>query len=199
MLHGGRFIRPMSSNPPSVVWDPLVRIFHWSLGGFFCLAYFLDGDWPGLHSQAGYTVGLLVSFRIVWGFIGSEHARFADFVTSPGVTIAYLRELLQRRQNVCVGHDPAGAVMILGLLLSLAITVLSGISLFAMEGSGPLAQTFVARWPGGLMADVHGFFSEFTFWLVVVHIGGVLLTSRLNRQNLIKAMITGRKKVSKRS
>ena len=184
----------MSLNPPAVVWDPLVRIFHWSLACFFCLAYFLDGDWPGLHSQAGYTVGLLVVFRIIWGFIGSEHARFPGFVTPPRATFAYLRTLLQRRPEAYVGHDPAGAMMILGLLTSLSITVLSGISLFAMEGSGPLAHTFVAHWPGGVMADVHGFFSEFTVWLVVAHVGGVLLTSRLNRENLIKAMITGRKK-----
>lgn len=174
-----------------------MRIFHWSVAAFFALAYLLDGDWPGLHSHAGYTVALLVAFRIVWGFIGTSRARFSDFVVSPAATFRYLQELLGGRSQPHTGHDPAGAVMILALLFSLLTTALSGMSLFAMEGSGPLAHTFVASWPDRLMVDVHQFSSEFTLWLVIAHVSGVLLTSALHRRNLVKAMISGSKNGSR--
>jgi len=183
----------LNGSDSSQVWDPLVRIFHWSVAAFFALAYLLEGDWPGLHSHAGYTVALLVAFRIVWGFIGSSRARFSNFIASPAVTVRYLRELLGGRSEPYTGHDPAGAVMILVLLFSLLTTALSGMSLFAMEGSGPLAHTFVASWPDRLMVEVHEFSSEFTLWMVVVHVSGVLLTSVLHGRNLVKAMVTGYK------
>jgi cytochrome b len=175
------------------VWDPLVRLFHWSLAGFFFLAYFLENDWPALHSHAGYTVALLVMFRIFWGFIGSKHARFSDFVASPARLLTYLQALQQRSSQPATGHDPAGAVMILLLLSGLLVTTLSGMSLFAMEGSGPLAGTFVSTLPGAVMVDVHLFFTDFCLALIVLHVVGVLVMSVLTRQNLIVAMISGRK------
>jgi cytochrome b len=180
------------------VWDPFVRLFHWSLAVFFFLAYYLEGEWIELHSHAGYTAGLLVLFRVLWGLLGPETARFASFVVSAGAVLAYLRQLVKNwlvgeHVKRAVGHDPAGAVMILILLLSILITAISGMSLFAMEGSGPLVGSFVTRLPGSVVEDVHEFFADFTLLMVCVHVIGVLVTSRLHRQNLIRAMISGKK------
>ena len=181
-----------------MIWDPLVRIFHWSLAAFFFLAYFLEGDWLGMHSHAGYTVALLVVFRLLWGVIGSMHARFSNFVAAPAVVIVYLQQFFRGKSKPRVGHDPAGAVMIVVLLTSLAVTTITGMSLFAMEGSGPLADTFVAVWlesmPGSALEEFHEFAADFTLAMVIGHVGGVLVTSAVHRQNLIRAMITGRKR-----
>lgn len=177
-----------------LVWDLPVRLFHWSLAGFFFLAWWLGSDWPGMHTHAGYTVTFLVAFRVLWGFIGTLHARFADFLAGPGVTFRYLGRLARGRPEPFTGHDPAGALMILGLLVILGITALSGMSLYAMEGRGPLAGTAIAGWPEVPMVDVHHVASDLAMVLVVVHVLGVLLTSALTRTNLIRAMISGRKR-----
>jgi cytochrome b len=179
--------------PPLKVWDPLIRIFHWSLAGFFLLAYFLEGDWMSLHSHAGYTVALLILFRLLWGIIGSRHARFADFVASSTAVFSYLVQLARRNATRHVGHDPAGAAMILVLLTGASTTAFTGMSLFAMEGSGPLAGTFVSSWPGGLVTEVHELAANFTLAMVAVHVLGVLLTSLSHRENLIRSMLTGKK------
>jgi cytochrome b len=175
-------------------WDPFVRIFHWSLVVFFFLAYWLEGGWLPLHSHAGYTVTLLVVFRLVWGFVGPRHARFADFVAGPRHTFDYLGQLLRRKPPRYAGHDPAGGAMILLLIASVLVTTFSGMSLFAMEGFGPLAGTFVVDWRGGIVEDIHEVAANFTVGLIVVHVIGVLATSLLHRQNLIGAMVTGRKR-----
>ena len=176
-----------------LVWDPLVRIFHWSLAFFFSLAWILEDDWIQLHSHAGYTVALLVLFRLVWGFLGFDHARFNSFLTTPGRALGYLLRLVRGGAERYVGHDPAGSAMIFLLLFSLLVTALSGVSLFAMEGSGPLAGTRVADWPGHLFADIHHLSADVTLVLVVIHVAGVLLASLRRRENLIVAMITGRR------
>ena len=176
-----------------MVWDPLVRIFHWSLAGFFFLAWVLENDWIAMHSHAGYTVALLVLFRLVWGVIGFRHARFATFVTSPARSVRHLILLVRGSAERHTGHDPAGSAMILLLLFSVLITALSGMSLFAMEGSGPLAVTRVADWPGPPFVEIHGFFADLSVVLVVLHVGGVILASFRQRENLVTAMVTGRK------
>lgn len=151
-----------------------------------------------MHAHAGYTVVLLVTFRVVWGFVGTTHARFVDFIPTPKITGNYLQHFIRRRAEPYTGHDPLGALMIFSLLTCLLITGFSGMALFAMEGSGPLANTLtatlVATWPGALIENVHDFFAHLTMILVIVHITGVLVTSILHKENLIIAMITGRKK-----
>jgi cytochrome b len=176
-----------------MVWDLPVRLFHWSLAGFFFLAYWLGSDWPAMHTHAGYTVALLVAFRVLWGFMGTSHARFAGFLATPAETACYLLALTRGRAKVYLGHDPAGAGMILTLLAVLLVTALSGMSLYAMEGRGPLAGTWISAWPDRPMVDVHHFAADLTLVLVAVHVLGVLLTSAVTRTNLIRAMITGRK------
>jgi len=101
------------------VWDPAVRLFHWSLVVAFTVAYFTEEDVLDVHVAAGYTVLGLVLFRILWGFIGPQHARFSDFVYRPGVVAAYLKDLMLGRARRYLGHNPAGGVMIILLFISL--------------------------------------------------------------------------------
>jgi len=123
------------------VWDPLVRFSHWTvLTGFF-VAYFTEDDFMTAHVWAGYTVATLLVLRVLWGFIGSGHARFSDFVRSPAETLAYVRELKSGQARRYIGHNPAGAAMILALLLSLFGTSMAGFMLYAIEeDAGPLAS-----------------------------------------------------------
>lgn len=176
------------------VWDPLVRIFHWSLVFFFFLAYLTEDDWMTIHSYAGYTIALLVLFRLVWGFIGTQHARFSDFVVSRQNVLSYLKLLSKGKAKRYIGHNPAGAAMILILLVGLSMTVFSGMSLYATEGYGPLAGTFLSSWSDSALEDVHEFFANFTVLLIFAHVGGVLLNSLLHRENLVKAMVDGKKR-----
>ena len=178
------------------VWDPLIRLFHWSLVFFFFLAYLLEGSRLELHSHAGYTVALLVLFRLLWGLIGTCHARFANFFTRPGKVVTYCIQLLDGTAAATKGHNPAGAMMILFLLASLSTTAFSGIAMFAVQGSGPFANTIVADWPGSTLQNAHALSSDITMILIMLHVLGVLMTSRLHKQNLTRAMITGKKTVA---
>jgi cytochrome b len=182
------------------VWDPLVRIFHWSLMLFFCLSYWLEGDRLSLHSHAGYTVGVLVLFRVVWGFVGDIHAQFSDFVRRPSVTMVYLMSLLTGSAARTVGHNPAGAAMIVCLLGSLLLTTLSGMLMFAMEGNGPLAGLSMVAYltpvAGQVLVEVHGTMADFTLILILVHVAGVIFTSYRYGENLTLAMFTGKKAVN---
>jgi len=179
---------------PVLVWDSLVRIFHWSLAVFFLLAYFSEGSRSELHAHAGYTVVLLLLFRIIWGLIGSQFARFREFVVWPGKSLRYFVALLRGKSESYLGHNPAGAAMIVALLLCVFLTGLSGVVLFALEGSGPLANTFVISWPGNTVEQVHEIFANLSLVLVVIHVLGVMYSSYRERENLAKSMITGTKK-----
>lgn len=181
------------------VWDPLVRVFHWTLVAGFFTAYLTEGhdETLTLHTWAGYTVLGLVLVRLVWGFIGTRHARFSDFVYRPGVVKDYVRDVVKLHPRRYLGHNPAGGLMIVVLILSLLVTTVSGMSLYAVEEqAGPLAG-----WLGGaghfweeVFEGVHEFFANFTLFLVVVHVAGVIVESLLHGENLVRAMITGRKR-----
>ena len=197
------------------VWDPLVRIFHWSLVAAFTIAYLTEDDWQSLHVWAGYTVAGLVAFRLVWGFIGTEHARFRDFVFSPRTILAYLKDMLAFRSRRYLGHNPAGGMMVIALLISLAATTLSGMQVYAVkENAGPFAAIQMENispisavyadedeeeregdHEGGdeLWEELHEFFANFTLLLVFLHIGGVVFSSFAHGENLPRAMVTGKK------
>jgi cytochrome b len=176
------------------VWDPLVRVFHWSLVFFFLLAFITEDDWLDLHVLAGYAVAFLIGFRLLWGLVGTRNARFLSFVKSPTVMRTYLKEMMSLKVPHYLGHNPLGAAMVIVLLLSIALVSFSGMIIIASEGNGPLAGTVFSTWNGDWMEDTHEFFANFTLLMVVVHVSGVVISSFLEGENLIKAMVTGRKK-----
>ncbi|MES9815898.1 MAG: cytochrome b/b6 domain-containing protein [Candidatus Thiodiazotropha sp.] len=179
------------------VWDPLVRVFHWSLVGAFAVAWLTEDEWMGLHANAGYLIAALLLFRLVWGVLGPRHARFIDFVKSPSTVVAYLRDLVQLRAERTLGHNPAGGAMIVALLTSLLITALTGLLAYGATGAGPLADMFFsnAAYGSEFLEEVHEFFANFTLFLIVVHLIGVGFGSMFHRENLVRAMITGSKRV----
>ncbi|MEW5754826.1 MAG: cytochrome b/b6 domain-containing protein [Pseudomonadota bacterium] len=197
------------------VWDLAVRVFHWSLVLFFTIAYLTGEDGEELHAYAGYVVTALVLFRVVWGFVGSKHARFSDFICGPGAILAYLKSLTTGKPQHYYGHNPAGGLMVVFLLIFLFLSCWTGLVAYGKEGRGPLAQVEI-----GLIAsayadndeheaeeneaeefweEIHEFFSNFTLFLVAVHIAGVIVSSRLHGENLPRAMVTGRKTVKPES
>lgn len=188
----------MKSEDSINVWDLPLRIFHWLLVAAFFVAYFTEEDWLSLHVWAGYLLGGLLVFRIVWGFVGNEYARFANFLCSPLQSIAYIQDLMQRKAKRYLGHNPAGAAMIVLLLVSLMMTVGSGLAVYgADQNAGPLA--FIGNSHEHFWEEVHEFFANFTVVLVMVHIIGVIIESVIHRENLARAMVHGRKKADKDS
>ena len=175
------------------MWDPMVRIGHWTMAGFFAFAYYLGGDWLNMHAHAGYTVALLIAFRFFWGFFGPEHARFGGFVAGPKRLVDYFGRLARGRAPVYAGHDPAGGIMIVTILASLTVTTCSGMALFAMENRGPLQGSWVVNWPGATVEAVHHLAADLCVILAVGHVVGVLVMCFVVRQNLIASMFHGRK------
>jgi cytochrome b len=173
------------------VWDPLVRIFHWALVLFFITAYLTEDDFENIHNYAGYAVSILVGFRLLWGLIGPKYARFSNFVKSPSETLSYLKSLLARNPKHYIGHNPAGGMMVGALLVALAATTFSGVALLAIDGGGPLAGTFVSSFNEDFIKDLHELLANASVLLVVLHVAGVLISSLLHRENLIRAMFTG--------
>jgi len=166
------------------VWDPLVRVCHWSLVLAFCGAYVLGDDGGPLHEALGYAVLGLVAIRLVWGVVGSAHARFASFVPSLRRLLAYAGDVVARREARHLGHNPAGAAMIIALLLALVSTGVSG-----------WLQTTDAFWGSEPMENLHEWFAGATLALVALHVAGVAFSSLRHRENLVRAMFTGRKPI----
>lgn len=198
------------------VWDVFVRLFHWSVAVGFFVAYFSE-DVLSLHVWAGYVVGALVVLRIVWGFIGPEHARFSSFIYPPGTVLRYLWELLLGRAKRYLGHSPGGGAMVLVLLIGLLGTVGTGLVLYAIEdNAGPLAPFVSSASPSGqaqpameregdegyeaaegsgeLWEELHEVIANVVLVLVILHVAGVLLASFVHHENLTRAMVTGRKR-----
>jgi len=189
---------PGSSDSGVVVWDPLVRVFHWSLVTSFTVAHLSgEGEMLDLHAWAGYIIGSLILFRLLWGLVGPRHARFTDFVFTPATVLAYGRDLMQGQAQRYLGHNPLGGAMVIALLVMLSLATVTGLALYgATEAAGPLAGLMrgARHGFGEALEEVHEFFSNLTLLLVALHIGGVLVSSLLHRENLVRAMITGRKR-----
>jgi cytochrome b len=191
----------MSRQTKIRIWDPLVRLFHWSLVAGFATAYLSQEDYLALHSWAGYLVAALVWWRIVWGFVGEDYARFADFVRSPAEAWRYLRDTLRRRARRYLGHNPAGGAMVVLLLSCLLLTAISGMAVYGIgDHAGPLALLAQVGTDAGFvwqdhLENIHEFLAHFTLMLIAVHVTGVVVESVLHRENLVRAMIDGRKRV----
>jgi cytochrome b len=179
------------------VWDPLVRIFHWALVGGFATAFIVEDDLLVVHVWAGYLVLALIAVRLVWGLIGTRHARFSAFVRKPSEVLAYVRDALRLRAPRYLGHNPAGGAMVIALMTAVVLTGLSGLAVYgAEELSGPLAPLMSAlpgSW-GHFFEEVHEVMANLTLVLIVAHVAGVIFSSLSHRENLIGGMITGFKR-----
>ena len=193
------------------VWDIAIRLFHWSLVITFAVAYLTgeNDEQDFIHSYAGYVIAGLLLFRIIWGFVGTRFAQFSSFVFGPKTTLQYLGGLFRGKAQHYLGHNPAGAAMVFLLLFSLTATIYTGLEAYAGEGKGPLASSSMSviataradddgenenrNGEDDLWEEIHEFFANLTLVLVGFHIAGVIVSSRLEHQNLVKAMITGRK------
>lgn len=191
------------------VWDPFIRIFHWGLVVAFATAWLTAEELQPVHEIAGYAVAGLVAFRLIWGFVGSRYARFAQFLRGPAATLAYLGDVVRGRERRYLGHNPAGAAMIVALLLTLSGTAFTG---WLMEEPGRIAKLPVlpqivapahADSDGdegeygeaeGPLKDVHETLANLMLLLVALHVGGVVLASFRHRENLVLAMVTGDKR-----
>lgn len=168
------------SNGAVRVWDRFVRVFHWSLVLCVLSNYFIIDDGETLHQWTGYLASGLVVARIVWGFVGSRHARFADFFPTPARLRQHLRSLLSGQPDHHPGHNPAGALM---MLMLIALVLALGITGFM--------QTLDAFWGEEWLQELHEAFASTLIGLAVLHAAAAIIMSRIEGINLIGAMISG--------
>jgi cytochrome b len=165
-----------------LVWDAPVRVFHWLMVASFAGAWLTaeSEQWRLVHVTLGYTMAALVLFRIVWGLWGTRYARFSSFVRGPAAIKRYVLGLLQGRHEAHTGHNPAGAVAIIALLgLTLLVTF-----------TGWLTYNDLA---GHCLEETHEAAANVMLAIVGAHVVAVLWTSWRFRENLVGAMVTGRK------
>lgn len=175
------------------VWDPLVRLLHWGLVAGVGLAWLTheaaedaaDAATLGPHQWIGLGVAALVAVRVLWGLLGPRHARFAGFVRAPAAVARYARQVLSGKAPRHLGHNPLGGWMIVALLATLAGTAATGWlmttdAFFGSEG----------------LEELHEALANALLPLVGLHVAGVVLTGRHQRENLVRAMLTGRKRAA---
>jgi len=172
------------SSPSSniLVWDAPVRVFHWLMVLCFAGAFITSESerWQLVHISLGYTMAGLIAFRVLWGLVGTRYARFAQFVRGPQAVLRYVGALHSKTPPHHVGHNPAGALAIVLLLLAGTVLTLSGWAHYNEYG-------------GNWVEEVHEVLGNGMLLLIGVHIAGVVVSSRLHRENLVRAMFTGSK------
>ena len=166
-----------------LVWDVPTRVFHWLLAGSFAGAFLTAESemFRDVHVLLGYTMLGLIGFRLVWGLVGTRYARFSSFLFGPSKVVAYLKSLLTGSPQHYVGHNPAGSWAIYGLLLLGLLSGATGYAVYNQTG-------------GEWLEELHEAAANTMLALVVVHVAGVLVSSLLHRENLVRAMIYGYKK-----
>lgn len=165
---------------PTRVWDPFVRLFHWSLVTCVALNQFVleSGEMP--HEWAGYVAAALVLARVLWGFVGSRYARFADFFPTPGRLAGHVAALRDGRHPRYPGHNPLGALMMLALM---AIVLALGVTGWM--------QTTDAWFGEEWLMELHEWLADGLLILAGLHAAAALVMGRLERVNLVRAMVTG--------
>jgi cytochrome b len=165
-----------------LVWDLPTRVFHWFMAGSFAGAYYTaDSErYRDIHVMLGYVVLGLMVFRIFWGRVGTRYAKFNSFLFAPNEIVAYMMALFQRDTKPYLGHNPAGSVAIWLLLLLGMISGVTGVMAFQDIG-------------GDIIVEWHDLISEGMLGVVVIHILGVMVSSMVYRENLIRSMVTGYK------
>lgn len=165
-----------------VIWDPLVRVFHWSTAALFLANYWLLEGGEDLHEWAGYAIAALLAVRIVWGVAGSPNARFANFLPTRSRLHEHWQQLRSRQLDPSTGHNPLGALMILFMLVLLALTALTG----WMQG---LDRFWGEEW----VQQTHERAADILMVSVALHVVAVIAISRWGGLSLIRAMVTGRR------
>jgi len=176
----GSATRPVATR----VWDPVVRIFHWALVAAFATSWLTGDEVKSVHLASGYVIISLLAVRLVWGLIGTRHARFTDFVCRPSMVLAYLRDVLRLKAKRYLGHNPAGGAMTIALIAGLAVACTTG-----------FMMTTDAFWGIEWVADVHEAAANVLILLVGLHLAGVAVASFEHREHLVKAMLTGRRRL----
>lgn len=166
------------------LWDPLVRLCHWSLAIVFFANYFFTEEGDAWHRWLGYYAAAWVLVRLLWGFIGTPAARWADFWPTPARLAAHLRALLGWRPFHRLGHSPIGALV---MILMLAL-------MFGLGVTGFLLEEVDYFWGEDLPRDIHVFFADALFALVCLHLLAALVESLRLGENLPLSMITGRRR-----
>jgi cytochrome b len=171
---------PPVNAAPQRVWDPFVRLFHWALVACVLLNQFAleGGETP--HRWTGYAATALVLARVVWGFVGSRHARFADFFPTPARLRAHLLGLWRRETPHHAGHNPLGALMMLALMAGV----------LALGVTGWLQGT--DAWFGDeRLQDLHALLADSLLWAAGLHAAAAIVMGRIERVHLVRAMVTG--------
>jgi cytochrome b len=169
------------------VWDPLVRVLHWTLVASILAAWITgEMDREGaqrLHEWAGYAALAVVALRLPWGILGGRYARFRQFLRGPRATLAYARQVAGGGEPRYLGHNPLGGWMIVALLVAVAGAGMSGWLMVTDRFWG-------VEW----VEEVHEALANTLFALIGLHVAGVAFTSLRHRENLVRAMFTGRKR-----
>lgn len=178
------------------VWDLPLRLFHWAL--LICVLGAIISieiaDNIDIHQYFGYAVLSLLIFRLTWGVLGGEHARFASFVRGPGQAIAYLKTI-KTQHGPSIGHNPLGALSVLGMLAALLFQAVSGLFLTdEILFEAPLFK-FISGDTASLLAQAHEINPKIIMALIGLHIAAILFYRFGKRENLITPMITGSKEV----
>lgn len=167
------------------VWDLPTRLFHWTLAASFVVAWITHESerLMNIHTAAGYLMLGLIGFRLIWGIIGNRYARFEEFVRGPSAVTRYLTSLIGGRPERHLGHNPAGAIAIV-LLLVLGV------------GTGVSGWLALDDFGGDLFEELHEGFAGVMLAVVALHLAGVVVSSLLHRENLVRSMITGYKGIA---
>lgn len=166
------------------VWDGLVRLLHWALVISIAVSWWSRDDLGPTHENTGYVVIGILLTRLIWGFVGSRYARFAQFVRSPRDTLAYAHSAFKGHAPRYIGHNPLGGWMVVALLACLSLLTFTG-----------WLYTTDMFWGYGWLAGLHKYLGWGLLVLVAMHIAGMLWTCFAHRENLIGAMFSGRKAV----
>lgn len=165
---------------PQRIWDLPIRLCHWLMAFCFIGAYITSESdkFRLIHTSLGYTLGLLICFRLVWGLTGTHYSRFSSFIFSPRQLLIYLRSLLQGMPIHYSGHNPAGAIAIFLMLLIGSALVASGWLMYTDR---------IPEWG----EELHETLANIMLFIVLIHIVGVIVASYFHRENLANAMLTG--------
>ena len=187
---------PATSHISAPVWDVFVRVFHWSLVVLFAISVAsgkVGGEWIVWHMRSGYAILTLVAFRLIWGFVGGEYARYVSFLTGPIRAMKFAKGLLGKTHEQVIGHNPVGGWMVVVLLLLLATQAMLGLfSNDEIATTGPLAR-YVSDETSITLMGRHRTIGNILLALVGIHIAAVLFHVLVKKEGLIRAMFSGRK------